>query len=234
MLFWVKHGWIFRVQTCGYLNMILIARWQHLVSYARKVLGVKSANKCLNFCVEFPKPQIDNISALTYFTNPRMHLFHIPQCFIQNRNELTIVGYGIGAFWELWNWAIDSGAGLLHKRRKHWPSIEIETFSSRKMYFKMSSSRLRPLFLGFDVLKCVNATRKGWCDILIKLTCYCESDICRCLGVTGPTFSQKCANTDACGYRDTIRKLKIWIKHVFGSVKNMWMGRENTWVLKGN
>ena len=70
-------------------------------------------------------------------------------------------------------------------------------------------------------------------EIFIMFTCHCECDICRCLGVTGPTFSQKCANTNACGYRDTIRKLKIQIKRVTESAKNMWMEKENAGVLKG-
>ena len=35
-----------------------------------------------------------------------MHLFHIPECSIQNRNfcsEWSILAYGTGAFWDLWN-----------------------------------------------------------------------------------------------------------------------------------
>ena len=40
-----------------------------------------------------------------------MPLFHIPQCSIQNRNAHISVlngalGYGAGAFWDLWNWSI--------------------------------------------------------------------------------------------------------------------------------
>ena len=52
-----------------------------------------------------------NIKMLSYpykNINPTVHLFHIPQCSIQNRNahhfcsEWSIVGYGTGAFWDLW------------------------------------------------------------------------------------------------------------------------------------
>ena len=37
-----------------------------------------------------------------------MHLSHIPQCTIQNRNVLNwcIVGFGTGALWDLWIWSI--------------------------------------------------------------------------------------------------------------------------------
>ena len=33
------------------------------------------------------------------FTNPRMHLFHIPQCSIQNRN--VYISVLNGAFWDM-------------------------------------------------------------------------------------------------------------------------------------
>ena len=68
------------------------------------------------------------VCQLTWITNPRMHLFHISECSIQNRNvhapvpyprmlhseqkcahfcsEWRILGYGTGAFWDLWNWFI--------------------------------------------------------------------------------------------------------------------------------
>ena len=36
---------------------------------------------------------------LTWFTNPRMHLFHIPQCSIQNRN--VYISVLNGALWDM-------------------------------------------------------------------------------------------------------------------------------------
>ena len=52
-------------------------------------------------------------SELTSFTNLAMHLFHIPQCTIQNRKEIcrclfcmTHVGYRTGASWDLWNLSV--------------------------------------------------------------------------------------------------------------------------------
>ena len=63
------------------------------------------------FC-NFPMPQSHNLHVqLTWFTNPRMHLFHIPHFSIQNRNvqfcsEWRIVGYATGVFWDLLNRSI--------------------------------------------------------------------------------------------------------------------------------
>ena len=38
-------------------------------------------------------------SELTWLTNPRMHLFHIPQCSIQNRNvHISVLN---GALWDM-------------------------------------------------------------------------------------------------------------------------------------
>ena len=39
------------------------------------------------------------VSTVTKFTNPRMHLFPIPQCFIQNRNVNISVLNGI--LWDM-------------------------------------------------------------------------------------------------------------------------------------
>ena len=49
----------------------------------------------------------------TNLTNTTVHLSHIPQCTIQNRNvhfcsEWCIVGYGTGALWDLWICSIAS------------------------------------------------------------------------------------------------------------------------------
>ena len=42
----------------------------------------------------------------TQFTNPRMHVYHIPQCSIQNSNvHISVQNGALGAFWDLWNWS---------------------------------------------------------------------------------------------------------------------------------
>ena len=43
---------------------------------------------------------------LTWFTNPTMQRFHIPQCTIQNRN-VYMMGYGTSALWDLWDCIFD-------------------------------------------------------------------------------------------------------------------------------
>ena len=45
----------------------------------------------------------------TNLTNPTMHLSHIPQCTIQNRNvQWCIVRYGTGALWDSWGWLVST------------------------------------------------------------------------------------------------------------------------------
>ena len=51
-------------------------------------------------------------SQLTYFTNPRMRLFHIPQCSSQTRNvhisilKRALWDLGLVHFCDFWNWSI--------------------------------------------------------------------------------------------------------------------------------
>ena len=64
-----------------------------LLNHCSCVCGIKWTEGCE------PNRPFPQISKCIIFTNPRMHMFHIPQCSIQNRNvHISVLN---GALWEL-------------------------------------------------------------------------------------------------------------------------------------
>ena len=60
---------------------------------------------------QIPTITVARSNRMTWFTNSRIHLFHITEIHVFHSEqkcahfcyELGIVGYGTGAFWDLWN-----------------------------------------------------------------------------------------------------------------------------------
>ena len=89
-------------------------------------------------------------------------------------SKLTIIGSdnglspGLNQCWNIVNWT--------RGNKLQWISIEIQTFSFKKMHLKMSSGKWRPLCLGLNVLReyytltCLTLTNR-----LVKGTVQCDA-----------------------------------------------------------
>ena len=187
--FWGRlfHAWLdcFMFHTLGAaevcaLGMVLVCLYspgllhrQMVHSYQAILTDIVYIDGLVEYC--------SNSSALIH-TNPRMHLFHIPQCYIQNRNAHISVLYGTLGDME----HVHSGickTGPLTPNAFPW-GVSYEFWSD-----------LYPI-LGIVITYAISWYNKHWHkEVRVYRQCY---------------FSRKSAVGNKCNYEDRLFVLTTW------------------------
>ena len=94
-------------------------------------------------------PDVVMLPQLTQFTNPIMHMYHIPQWTIQNRNvpiylcsDFCIAGYGTGAIWDLW--IVSYETDELISTSRVWTNLNDRLFTKDISKYIFNPRPLRP------------------------------------------------------------------------------------------